>query len=208
MSKKNQQLLFGEKSVADHSKLGEEFERELQATHDWYLKNSIVDVVKVPSAWDFARGQDHYKYKLLYEKGAPNAARLPNGTYLMRVRSEVDFSGGNDRFCFQFDAKATEENNFPFKNVEDNQIYRLKRAAKCGTNAGLMIKFSKFNRVFFAPVAMVAPKFDAWFRQSSGVRSKPGTASLSIAELEAGALEIKQNKFQLWDWYPVLTAGK
>lgn len=194
-----QETLPGVKHVS-HSNLGEGFEDELNAVHRFYLLNAVVDVVKNPNAWDFARDKFYWKYKKIYEDGGREAARTGDGRFLMRVYSEVDYSGGG----FIFDAKETKQNKFPFSMVHDQQVHRLRQSARCGSRAGLMIKFSSLDRVFFVPIEAFSKKYERWLAQSA-VRAKAGTASLSITECEEIGKEIFRSKHnQLWDWYSVL----
>jgi penicillin-binding protein-related factor A (putative recombinase) len=189
---------------ADHSHRGGVFERELEAVHLRYRIAGTVDVVKNPSGWDFARGQDFYKARANYNAGQDNAARTAAGGYLQRVYSDVDFSGGNGTGAFCFDAKETKGSRLPLSNVKGHQVTRLKQSARCGTTAGLMVKFTEHDRVFFVPIAAFEPKYEAWLRQSTA-KAAPGTASLSIPECESLGAEIFRDKMnRLWDWYQVL----
>jgi len=74
-------------------------------------------------------------------------------------------------------------------NVEAHQIARLRAAARCGVIAGIMVKFVEANRVFFVSVDYLEKRFENWQRLK--LRGAPrGTASLSIKDLEANAVEV------------------
>lgn len=198
-----QQKLF---NVANHSNLGKEFEEELAAVHALYLRQGVVDVVQNPNAWDFARGREFHNYRLKFDKGERTAAKTGDGRYLMRVYSDVDFSGGNGRLTFCFDAKETKGERFPLSNIKPQQIVRLRQSARCGTIAGTLIKFSELDRVFFAPIVYLEKRFEQWTIASYGKRrAKPGVASVSISEFEQHGVEIFRHKnSRLWDWFAVL----
>ncbi len=191
---------------ANHSNRGAGFEAELAATHDWYRRSGLIDVVKNPSEWIFI-SEKEYRGQIgrIAEKlaAAGTIAETDNGRFLMRVPSDVDFSGGNDKFSVCFDAKETAENRVPLPMLKPHQIARLKQSARCGTRAGFMVKLVKAERVFFVPAAVADRKYEIWLKSSYGKKRAPaGAASLSLAELELHALEIKKNRQNsLWDWY-------
>lgn len=190
-------------SVADHSNLGAGFEAEIAHVNGIYLNKKLVDVVRNPNAWEFVTGRDYFHYKSLYEKGDRRAARTGDGRYLRRCYSDVDFSGSSRGFIF--DTKETRGKSFPLANVEEHQVLRLVRSAECGNVAGALIKFTELDRVFFAPAAFLEEKYTAWKRSAAANRQAArGTASISIAELEAHGIEVFRDKAGNWDWLKVL----
>lgn len=196
---------------ADHSNLGKAFEEELEFMHKQYRREGAVDVVQNPNSWEFARGEHWHFYKKLFHQKDHKAALTGDGRPLMRVYSEVDFSGGNGEQSFCFDAKMTKGSRFPFDSIKPLQVTRLKESARCGTCAGVMIQFYEHRRVFFISIEKFAPKYDAWYKTSDlrGVRAKPGTASLSIEECEQIGVEVfRRGNSDYWDWYAVLRRNK
>lgn len=190
--------------VADHSGLGAEFEKEFAAANEFYLQRSLIDVVQNPNSFDFARGSDFYKYKALYEQGDNRAARTGDGRYLMRVYSEVDFSGGNGRFSIRFDCKETEKERFAFGNIKPHQMHRLRRSARCGGFAGFFIKMKSVDRVFFVPVEKLQKAYEKWeINRAIRRRTKAGEASLSVEDLETIGTEVFKNKAGLWDYLKI-----
>jgi penicillin-binding protein-related factor A (putative recombinase) len=187
---------------ANHANLGKGFEAELSAVHDWYRMQGIVDIVKNASDWDFARKDDWFKYKSLFEQQRPQAALTGDGRYLMRVNSDVDYSGGG----FVFDAKSTVEDRWSFSKIEPHQVNRLKQTVRCGSTAGIFIKFEKMQRVFWLPAPTLIPMFEKYQAASYGRRrAKPGTGSLAIADLEQHGIEIRRHPMNgLWDWWKEL----
>jgi penicillin-binding protein-related factor A (putative recombinase) len=188
----------------DHANLGKEFEAELAAAHDWYRMNRVVDIVWNKNDWDFARGRDFHMAKAAYEKGLATAARTGNGGYIWRVRSDIDFSGGG----FVFDAKSTVEDRWSLQKIEAHQVRRLRDSGRCGSRAGVFIKFITADRVFWLDIATLGPLFDRYEVQTVGRRrAKPGTGSLSIDQLEEIGIEIPRHRVnRLWDWYAKLKA--
>lgn len=208
----NQGKLF---TVTNHSNLGKDWEENLSLIHAEYLDAGLIDVVQSPNAWEFAAKDYFWKAKIRYEKGDRTAARTGNGFYLTRVRSEVDFSGGNGRFSICFDAKSTIEKRFGFDLIEPLQIKHLEKSHKCGAKAGFMIFMKVFDRVFFLPANTISEQYDAWYIGTQiKRRAVSGSASLKIEQLESLGLEVfpverrnfpKDRKF--WDWFPVITKG-
>ena len=151
-------------AVADHSNRGSDFESELETVHELYLRQGIVDVVKNPSAWVYC-SSGNYSQMVIHDPGS--VARDGNGRPMRRVRSNVDYAGGNGNGVFIFDAKQTSGKTLPLANIHEHQILRLRRSAKCGCKAGIMVKFTSLNRVFFIDIQWLAVKFDKWLTARS-----------------------------------------
>lgn len=186
---------------ANHSNLGKEFEAELSAVHDWYRMQGWADVVQNPNEWRII-GSNEYQARL---KSAPPGALAVcnNGLKMARSRSDVDFSGGGEKFSVCWDAKQTGGNRFPISSMKAHQIDRLVKSAKCGTVAGFMIKFTELDRVFFLQ-AGVAREFENRYLRQAG-KVKRGTASISVEQMEENATEIFKNKLnRFWDWLPIM----
>lgn len=186
--------LPGTKSAPQKGGLGSKFEGELNFVHEFYLMKGIVDVVKNPVEW--AYGGNAKKHD----------AVTPQGRYLVRKKSNVDYSGGNDRGTYIFDAKETKDNYFPFSSITDEQVTRLKQSAKCRTRSGVMINFTTLDRVFFVPIAHFLPRYENWKKQAG--RAKPGTASLSVEDCERIGVEVFRDRIAgFWDWYRAIGNG-
>jgi hypothetical protein len=64
---------------------------EFAATHDWYRRRGLVDVVKNPSEWKFISEKEYREHLLLIGKkqaAAGSIAQTDNGYFMMRVPSE------------------------------------------------------------------------------------------------------------------------
>lgn len=198
----------------DHSGRGLEFEQELEAANAFYLQKGLCDVVKNPSAWDFARGRDWHTYKNLWGQKHSNSALTGDGRYLMRIRSDVDFSGGGrlpngkGSFSIAFDAKESGDDRFPFGNIKSHQVHRLKQSAKCGGIAGVFIKMKKADRVFFLSVERLQTAYEKWeINRAVGRQTKRGEASFSIEDLERIGVEIFKGNNGLWDWLKIFDSA-
>lgn len=217
--------LPGQKT-SSNSRKGKDFEAEIETVNDYYRLRGIVDVVKNAEKWvvfdklKFGQTADGYfravpsKFKQGGKKiqihssvvppknyVADNIAITANGWVLKREDSYVDFSGGNDEAAYAFDAKESKGDYISLDNLKPHQIHRLSLSRKCRCIAGFLIKFTDHDRVFFAPIAFVVEK-DEIRRRQTGKRAAPGTASISIAELEKHGREvIKDTRNGLWDWF-------
>ncbi len=185
-------------SRANHSNRGKDFESELEAVHEFYRRQGLVDMVKNPNEWKMI-GKNPPK-----DRHSPTVAQNGTGYWMRMILSDCDFSGGGGTGNFIFDAKETSKNNFPFSMIRDHQVYRLKQSARCKVTAGVMIKFTTVSRVFFIPIEAFDKKYENWLKQSM-VRAKNGTASLSLPECENIGVEIfRHRQNMLWDWLAVI----
>lgn len=193
---------------ASHANLGVSWEKQIEATNGWYALRNAADVRKVPHNWTFISEQE---YRKLQEKLPPShLARTAEGKCLQRVKSDVDFTGGgrlagDRKFAVCFDAKEVKGARFPLANVKPHQVDLLKKRARCGFVAGLLVYFSEHDRAFFVSADFLDRRYTAMLAQKKGRTAKPGTASLSISDLEEFCLEITREKTNgLWDWLPVV----
>ncbi len=194
---------------SNHSNLGVDWEAQLIAIHDVYRLRGVCDIVLNPREWVFV---SDVKYNAHVAKYGPGfVAVCGTGRKMIRTRSDVDFSGGGKGFGLPFsicfDAKSCKAKTFPLTNFASHQIARLRVSAKCGCIAGFMVRMEAFDRVFFVPSSYAALREEALLRQT-GRRAKPGTASISIAEMEDEAVEISRDKNGMWDWAPELVGKR
>lgn len=194
-----QQTLFG---VADHANMGIEFEKELETAHDWYRLQGWADVRKIPSSWSFISFSEYQK--LQQKLPGAHLAVTDDGRYMQRVKSDVDFVGAGERFGICFDAKVASGKSFPLANIPAHQLAKLKSRARCRIIAGVMIYMAAYDRVFFVPYRYLEQR-ETVLLQQSGRRAKPGTASISLSDLETHAVEIFRHKMNMnWDWLKAL----
>jgi penicillin-binding protein-related factor A (putative recombinase) len=204
-------------SVADHSNLGADWENQLETTHEWYARQRIADVRKVPHSWALIPENEYRKLQLKLPKSM--LAQTDDGKFMQRMKSDVDFTGGGHlggtsrggaivggrRFSICFDAKQTKDNKFPLGNIEEHQILRLKTRSRCGWVSGALVLFTQFDRAFFISADYLDIRYTRMLARKRGRRALPGTASISFADIEQLTIEITRNKSNgLWDWLPIV----
>lgn len=204
---RNQQTLFGA-TRADHSNLGKEFERDLDATHAKYAIQRLAKIDHHPNEWVYI-GNNEYTSLLANPKMRSLVAKTGDGYWMKRRATNVDFSGVakikllNVGVEVKFDAKMTAGERIPLDNFETHQVDNLILSTECGAIAGFLVMFydaRPVERVFFVPPDLVRRKKDKNFGK---IRASKGDGSITIAEMEQYAREIPySNRFV--DWYPVL----
>lgn len=193
-------------SVADHSNLGRDWENQLAATHEWYRRQRWADIVKNPSEWKYT-GAKEYNSRRLAEPAM--VAATGDGLYMIRVPSDVDYSGGGrgfgKHFSICFDAKTSKQLPVPLKMFKGHQIARVMESARCGSLAGFLLRLSSLDRVFWLPHRVIYFKETVYLKSRAGRRAKAGTASLTLGELESNCPEVKKCPANgLWDYLKVL----
>ncbi len=192
--------------VATHSNLGKDFESDLEAVHDFYRLRCLADVRKIPNGWKLI---SETEYKNLQSKlPSSHLARTDGGSYMQRVKSDVDFSGGGKTssgklFAIVFDAKQTNGSRFPLSNIEEHQLLKLKSRFRCGIVSGIMLQFNEADRVFFVPFEYLDARFEIWLKgKITRRRAAKGIASISIEEASQNSIEIyRHRQNMLWDWH-------
>lgn len=190
-----QQTLPSIKHVS-HSNLGKELEDALNRTHHHYAVRKIAHITQNPKTWLYSTKS---KYDYLVANGAgATVAQIGDGKYLQAKKSNVDFSGNAGARHIAFDAKQTKGKSFPLKNVERHQAEKLLLTEETGGVAGLMVWLSDISRVFFVGATMLDQAIiEMLFKQ--------GRSSISLAQMEASAIEIpvKKNLTEV-DWFPLI----
>lgn len=209
---KDQLTLF---SVGNHSNLGLAFERDLENVHHWYRMQGWADVRKIQSSWTFISEKEYQGLMSLVARKAYDPGMLAvcaNQRKMKRIKSDVDFvggggGGGKQNFSIAFDAKTCSGNTFALSLIEPHQMEFLRQRHRCKITSGVMVLMAQFNRVFFVPFAYLDKRQSA-LQMQTGKRAKPGTASLSMSDFEANAIEITKHKINmLWDWLPRLVTS-
>lgn len=190
--------------VHNHSKLGDEFEKDLDATHAQYEFRKIAKIDHHPSEWVYI-GFDEYNRYLANPKTAPLVAITGNNRPMKRKATNVDFSGVCKTkigigFSIKFDAKMCGEKRISLDNFTRHQVENLVLSAKCGAIAGFMVNLYMLGKVFFISAEFVQKKQD---KNIGKLRAAPGDGSISLEELEQFAVSIPYSK-RFVDWYSVL----
>lgn len=116
-----------------------EFEQKIENTNDWYKRNGIGTVEKIPNGTMTKRVNGH-------------PVIVPTN------KTGCDFIGHIKGIPIAFDAKSTEnKTSFPFGSkkspmVKEHQKEFLKSFKNTGGQAYLMIQFNKLNKVFLVDI--------------------------------------------------------
>jgi penicillin-binding protein-related factor A (putative recombinase) len=186
---------------ASKANLGKEFENELKTTHDYYRLKRLADVHRNENEWAYTTPQNAHKIAST-AKGKNMVAKTEAGSYIIMVRSMVDFSGGGSTFSVRFDAKTVEKGDrIALSRFKDHQTTESYIAGLCGYKvSGFMVKFAEYKRVFYIPADKIR------LLQEVGIRmDKEGPKSLTIDDLDnsnvAVSIPIRNG---LIDWYEAL----
>lgn len=181
----------------NHANLGRELESMLERTHEIYAAQNLAQMKKHPVEWKYT-SSEAYRELLNYRQDV--TARTNTGRYIARIRSYIDFSGVAAGRFVAFDAKQVSRFNFPLGDLRSHQLTRLVAAELCGGIAGLIIRFTNYQRMFFVPASYVD--------QVNTAIADGGKKSISLKDCEVSGKEIKQRADLECDWYPALIAGR
>jgi recombination protein U len=183
----------------NHANLGKIFEKILERTHQVYTLKRLADIDKNPIEWRFTSKS---QYDVLRYQRADLVAITNTGRYIKRVKSDIDFSGtakmsDGRGISIHFDAKEITRKSFPLANVQAHQVERLLSKQQCGAIAGLMIRFSDLERIFFVSATVVDAAMTAMLCQR-------GSKSIPLIDCEQKGIEIPNTKLTDCDWHSVL----
>jgi recombination protein U len=181
-------------SGVNKANLGKEFEKLLEQAHSVYAVKRIADMKKNPVEWKYTSQETYEKTK---HYRADITAKTNTGRYIIRAKSNVDFSGVAGGRYVMFDAKQVSRANFPLGDLAEHQLRTLCSAEQCGAIAGLMIYFSAYKRAFFVPASYVQ-------KVSDQMLVKGGKKSISLDECEKFGTEIPKTAMIECDWFSVL----
>lgn len=185
-----------------HANLGKDFESALERTHHAYSIQKKAYIVRNPVEWQ----ERHPSFALKATKGSIKGLRhwaeRGDGWFLVKVPSDVDFSGviaGSGRHI-AFDAKQSKGKSIPLDNFTKHQIEKLCLAESCGAISGFMVRMIEAGRVWFLKASYVRQRAD---RAEFGKNLQRGEKSISISQLEENGIEIPVSQ-NLIDWLSVL----
>lgn len=173
-----------------HANRGRELEKLLERTHAYYRVHKKAVVDKNPVEWRYINFSQYNAAK--DNVGASRTvAKTAHGEYLRKVKSDIDFSGtlAGGRSIY-FDAKQTQGKSWPYDRIDKHQVETLIEKDKIGAIAGIILMFTDLDRAFFVQASTI----------DEGVINmlyRKGRKSLSIAECEQHALEIRVEKNSL-----------
>lgn len=135
--------------------LGKQLEDKIIKTNEYYDREGIAYIHKVPNAWVVKRKGPHIV----------GANPVPSGL--------CDFYGTSPQLngrLIVFDAKETKnKTSFPLKNIKHQQMDQMERVTMAGGLAFLVVWFTESNEAFYAPYDFIAPYWDM-AEQHPGVR--------------------------------------
>lgn len=181
-------------SNQNHTHLGREFERMLEQAHAVYAVKKMADVKKNPVEWKYISKSGYDKMKHYRQDFV---AQTNTGRFIMRVKSNIDFSGVAGGRHVMFDAKQVSRMNFPLADLPEHQLRTLLFSERCGAISGLMIYFSTYKRTFFVPAGYVD-------RVGTQMLVKGGKKSISLSDCGENGTEIPKTAMIECDWLSVL----
>lgn len=154
------------------------FEHRLDDLHKLYQGAGRATVVKVPAP-----------YRVL--------KMLPMGRFMgvFEDKGPPDYMGVVDGHAVAFDAKHSSDTPWAFAKLVEHQARYLDASRLQGAFA--FVALSVAGRVWVVPWGALGPRWWAWCAQPG--RAERGTASLSIADLDAIG-----HRCQGCDWLPVV----
>lgn len=178
-----------------HANLGKDFEADLERTHHMYAIQKRASIERNPEEWRYTSAGQYAK---LAQKAPTITAKTANGLYLVKVRSDVDYSGVAMGRAVAFDAKQIQGKSFPLGNLSEGQLRKLMAMDAAGAIAGIMIRFTDAGgRVFFVPAKVLD---DVTIK----MLYHGGRKSLALADCEERGIEIPTSR-NLIDWLPTIT---
>lgn len=79
----------------------------------------------------------------------PDGCKQLSAFKLIRVRSPFDFVAHKKDQVIFFDAKTTDEKNFPYSKINQTQLQHLLKLEMSGFKAGYVIKFNLTKEIVF-----------------------------------------------------------
>ena len=129
--------------------LGMLFENQINLSNEYYLINNIANIHKKPTPIQVV--------KVEYPKR--ERAKITEAYY--RTASTTDYNGIYKGKYIDFEAKETNSNLFPFKNISEHQIKHLINVHQMGGIAFLIIYFKTVNEVFILDITSLMNLIDS-----------------------------------------------
>lgn len=115
-------------------------EEEINITNKYYLDNDIAVIYKKPTPITINK----VDYK------ARNNAVIKEAHFI--VPSTTDYNGIYKGKYIDFDAKETKLNSFPLNNIHSHQINHLNKVYNHGGIAFIIVRFVKYNEIYFLTI--------------------------------------------------------
>ncbi|MDQ3917193.1 MAG: Holliday junction resolvase RecU [Acidobacteriota bacterium] len=154
-----------------HSNRGMDFQSEIDAANGYYRLRALADVDRNANEWAYTSDSRWRTF--------PPELRATTGTggRIVRVSSNVDYTGGGASFSVAFDAKECAQASIPLANFKEAQIERLVAKERCGVRAGFLVRFTRTGEVYWVAASKVREAFDRAKLQPKGKGAHPKSLS-------------------------------
>jgi penicillin-binding protein-related factor A (putative recombinase) len=157
-----------------HANRGEALEALLDLVHAGYHRRGVAFVLRLPAPMKILRSLPPKRTR----SGKPSA---PQFVACYETTGAPDYLAVVNGRAFLFDAKQHEGSRLPFNAIPPQQAEAFDRHEAQGGTAGLVIVLD--GQGWWAPWSAVGPR---WWEHAGKVgRAAPGTASLSVDDLDA-----------------------
>lgn len=130
------------------SNLGNEFEENINASNEYYLKKGIAAIYKKPTPVQIVK----------VDYPARNKAKIVEAYF--KTPSTTDYNGIFKEKYIDFEAKSCRELNFSFERIYEHQIKHLETIDKLGGIVFLIIEFSSIDEVYILPAKLLIEKYE------------------------------------------------
>lgn len=146
-----QVALPGIPSPESHANRGMLFESMLVRTHDYYERQGIGRIEKIPNAWVYCSEGEW--------KRLPDSlkARTADGRPLKRRKTSCDYLGTALGWGIAIDAKEFSRTSIPLANFEPHQVRRLAAFARVKSLAGFLVYSKLVEAVFWLEAGFFNP---------------------------------------------------
>ena len=131
--------MISAKLFSNYSNRGMALEDDINMTNEYYLNNNIASIYKKPTPITVVK----VNYKL-------KPAKITEGYF--NIPSTTDYNGIYKGKYIDFEAKETKLEYFPIKNIHEHQIKHLKRCYDMGGISFIIIKFTKYDKVYLIKI--------------------------------------------------------
>lgn len=128
------------KPIIDYRNRGMTLEEDINTTNDFYRDTDKAIIYKKPTPITIS--------KVEYNS---NKERVIKEAYF-KIPSTTDYNGIYKGKYIDFEAKETKLKNFPLINIHKHQIDHLKKVAKHGAIAFLIVRFTTLNETYYLDI--------------------------------------------------------
>lgn len=172
------------KQKTSHSNRGMSFEKMINETNEYYLKNDIAIIHKKPIPIQIVK----------VDYPSRSGAVIKEAYY--KVPSTTDYNGIYKGFYIDFEAKETKnKTSFPFSNIHPHQIKHLEDIKKHKGISFLLIFFKVHDEIYLLESKYVTSFYD---------RSSDGRKSITYNEIKENGYIVKEGYAPRIDYLKVV----